>query len=226
MQCPNCKSEIFEGDKFCGHCGQRLVEVESSQAKTNINVATYIKTLVKSPSQVFEMPKLFNTYTIITAIGILFLILAFLSFVYYEGFYQNFGTSLSIFLRAILIYAGILAAYLIAMIVLFFVASSKPVDLSIMVKSYLSLSIISLVFFIISSIFSILSVSYIPLTFNIFALLSLSIGTYYIYKKHVKTEEKIDSFYVLLLHIILVGIVTHLIYNYWVNQIFTTAFNF
>lgn len=226
MQCPYCKAEIFEGDKFCGHCGQRLVKTENSQAKTDLNIATYIKTLVKSPSQVIETPKLFNTYTIITSIGILLLILALLSFVYYEGFYQNFGISLSIFLRAILIYAGILAAYLIAMIILFYIASSKPVDLSIMIKSYLSLTIIALVFFIISSIFSILSVSYIPLTFNIFALLSLSFGTYYIYKKHVKTEEKIDSFYVLLIHIILVGIVTHLIYNYWINQIFTTAFNF
>lgn len=226
MHCANCKAEIFEGDKFCGHCGQRSVEVESSQIKTDLNVEKYIKTLVKSPSHVIETPKLFNTYTIITSIGILLLILAFLSFVYYEGFYQNFGTSLSIFLRAILIYAGILAAYLIAMIILFYIASSKPVDLSIMIKSYMSLSVISLVFFIISSVFSILSVPYIPLTFNIFALLSLSIGTYYIYKKHVKTEEKIDSFYVLLIHIILVGIVTHLIYNYWINQIFTTAFNF
>lgn len=226
MHCANCKAEIFEGDKFCGHCGQRSVEVESSQIKTDLNVEKYIKTLVKSPSQVIEAPKLFNTYTIITSIGILLLILAFLSFVYYEGFYQNFGTSLSIFLRAILIYAGIMAAYLIAMIILFYIASSKPVDLSIMIKSYLSLTIIALVFFIISSFFSILSVSYIPLTFNIFALLSLSIGTYYIYKKHVETEEKIDSFYVLLTHIILVGIVTHLIYNYWINQIFTTAFNF
>lgn len=226
MQCPNCTAEIFEADKFCGHCGQRLAEVGSLQSRTDLNVAKYIKTLVKSPSQVIEMPKLFNTYTIITSIGILLLILAFLSFVYYEGFYQNFGTSLSIFLRAILVYGGILAAYLIAMIILFYIASSKPVDLSIMFKSYLSLSVIALVFFIISSVFSILSVSYIPLTFNIFALLSLSIGTYYIYKKHVKTEEKIDSFYVLLIHIILVGIVTHLIYNYWINQIFTTAFNF
>ena len=226
MQCPNCTAEIFEADKFCGHCGQRLAEVGSLQSRTDLNVVKYIKTLVKSPSQVIEMPKLFNTYTIITSIGILLLILAFLSFVYYEGFYQNFGTSLSIFLRAILVYGGILAAYLIAMIILFYIASSKPVDLSIMFKSYLSLSVIALVFFIISSVFSILSVSYIPLTFNIFALLSLSIGTYYIYKKHVKTEEKIDSFYVLLIHVILVGIVTHLIYNYWINQIFTTAFNF
>ena len=226
MQCPNCTAEIFEADKFCGHCGQRLAEVGSLQSRTDLNVVKYIKTLVKSPSQVIEMPKLFNTYTIITSIGILLLILAFLSFVYYEGFYQNFGTSLSIFLRAILVYGGILAAYLIAMIILFYIASSKPVDLSIMFKSYLSLSVIALVFFIISSVFSIVSVSYIPLTFNIFALLSLSIGTYYIYKKHVKTEEKIDSFYVLLIHIILVGIVTHLIYNYWINQIFTTAFNF
>lgn len=226
MQCPNCKAEIFEGDKFCGHCGQRLVEVESSQAKSDLNVATYIKTFAKSPSQVIEMPKLFNTYTILTTIGILLLILGFLSFVYYEGFYQNFGTSLSIFLRAILIYAGILAAYLIAMIILFFIASSNQVSLNMMIKSYLSVSVTALLFFIISLFFSILSVSYIPLTFNIFALLSLSIGTYYIYQKHVKTEDKIDSFYVLLIHIILVGIVTHLIYNYWINQVFTTAFNF
>src|SRR5699024_2597915 len=131
---------------------QRLAEVESSKSKTDLNVATYINTLAKSPSQVIETPKLFNTYTIITSIGILLLILAFLSFVYYEGFYQNFGASLSIFLRAILIYAGILAAYLIAMIILFYITSSKPVDLSIMIRSYLSLTIIALVFFIISSI--------------------------------------------------------------------------
>src|SRR5699024_3332819 len=109
MLCPNCKAEIFEGDKFCGYCGQRLFEAENSQSKTNLNVATYIKTLLKSPSQVIETQKLFNTYTIITSIGILLLILAFLSFVYYEGFYQNFGISLSIFLKAIIIYAGILA---------------------------------------------------------------------------------------------------------------------
>src|SRR5699024_7867363 len=198
----------------------------SSQFKAGLNVGRYIKTLVKSPSQVIETPNLFNTYTMITTIDILILILGFLCFVHYEGFYQNFGTSLSIFLRAILIYTAILAAYLIVMIILFYIASGKPVDLSIMIKSYLSLSVTALAFFIISSIFSILNVSYIPLTFNIFALLFLSIGIYYIYKKHIKTEEKIDSFYVLLIHIILVGIATHLIYNYWINQIFTTAFNF
>lgn len=226
MHCPNCKAEVFEGDKFCGHCGQRLVEVDSSQDKVNLNVAAYIKTLVKFPSQVIETPRMFNTHTMITAVGTLILILSFLSFVYYEGFYQNFGVSLSIFLRAILIYASILAAYLIAMIILFYIASSKPIDLGRMIKSYLSLSVTALVFFIISSIFSILNISYIPLTFNIFSLLILSIGTYYIYKNHVKTEEKFDSFYILLIHIVLVGIVTHLIYNYWINQIFSNAFNF
>ena len=56
----------------------------SLQSRTDLNVVKYIKTLVKSPSQVIEMPKLFNTYTIITSIGILLLILAFLSFVYNE----------------------------------------------------------------------------------------------------------------------------------------------
>lgn len=225
MHCPNCKSEIFEGDKFCGHCGKHLVEVDSSQDNVNLNVSVYIKTLLKSPSQVIEAPKLFNTYTVVTTVGILILILSFLSFVYYDGFYQNFGVGLTVFLRAIFIYTCILAGYLVAMITLFYIGSGKLVNLSMIIKSYLSLSVTALVFLIISSLLSILSVSYIPLTFNIFALLTLSFGTYYIYKKYVITDERMDSFYILLIHILLVGIVTHLIYNYWINQIFTNAFN-
>src|SRR5699024_9729330 len=33
MKCPNCNSEIFEGDKFCGECGYNLSNLDSVSAE-------------------------------------------------------------------------------------------------------------------------------------------------------------------------------------------------
>ncbi|QQD85643.1 zinc ribbon domain-containing protein [Jeotgalicoccus sp. ATCC 8456] len=225
MLCPNCKKEVLESDKFCGHCGLHLGSETHTQTNPKLKVGSYTSTFVKTPSKVIETPRLFNIYTMLTTVGILILLIGFLSFVYLEGFYLNFGTSLGIFLRAVFIYVGILVLYLFALLLTSYISSSKSIDFKDLFKSYLSLSVIALVAFTVSLVLSILNVSYIPLTFNIFALMSLSIGTYYIYKTQNTTSEKFDSFYVLIIHIVIVGVVTHLIYNYWINQIFTNAFN-
>src|SRR5699024_11586747 len=166
------------------------------------------------------------TYTILTTLAVILLIFGGLSFVYYEGFYLNFGQGLSIFLRAIFIYLGILIGYGLAMIGTSFISSSVEINWKSILKSYIRLSIFALLFYVLSMLVSIVGISYLPNTFNILALITLTLGTFYIYKQYVQTNEKFDSFLVLLIHIVLTGIVTHMIYQYWIIQIWNNAFNF
>ena len=230
LKCPNCNAEVFEGDKFCGNCGTPLTEdakIQSDQhKKVDINLSPYLKALFKTPSRVIEKPNQFNTYTILTTLAVILLILGGLSFVYYEGFYLNFGQGLSIFLRAIFIYLGILIGYGLAMIGTSYISSSVEIRWKTILKSYMSLSVYALLFYVLSMLVSIIGISYLPNTFNIIALITLSLGTYYIYKQYVQTNEKFDSFFVLLIHIVLTGLVTHIIYQYWIIQIWNSAFNF
>ena len=144
MKCPNCNAEVFEGDKFCGNCGTPLTDDAKIQGdrntKADINLSPYLKALFKTPSRVLEKPNDFNTYTILTTLAVILLILGGLSFVYYEGFYLNFGQGLSIFLRAIFIYLGILVGYSLAMIGTSFISANVEINWKTILKSYMSLS--------------------------------------------------------------------------------------
>src|SRR5699024_10709830 len=89
-----------------------------------------------------------------------------------------------------------------------------------------SLSVFALLFYVLSMLVSIIGISYLPNTFNIIALITLSLGTFYIYKQYVQTNEKFDAFFILLMYIVLTGLVTHIIYQYWIIQIWNSVSNF
>lgn len=192
---------------------------------SDINMSPYLKTLFTSPSSLLNKPSQYNFYTMLTTLAIFLFIAGGLAFIYNEGFYLNFGESLGLFLRAVFIYVLILITYGITLLCTTYISSSQTISWKSLVKSYLSLSVFALVFFALSMIFSIIGISYVPLTLNIFALVTLILGTYFIYKDTVQKHEKFDSFYVLLIHIVLTGIVTHLIYHTWMSQIWSYAFN-
>src|SRR5699024_8249624 len=205
LNCPNCNETIFEGDKFCGNCGIPLNEEarisQEKMKKSDLNMTPYLKALFTKPSNVLIKPNQYNVFTILTTLVILLLIASALAFIHNDGFYLIFGESLTLYLRAIFIYSAILFAYGIVMLCVAFITSSQTPTWRTLIKSYLSLSIFALVFFTISMLVSIVGISYIPLTLNIFALVTLILGTYYIYKENITKHDKFDSFYVLLIHI-------------------------
>lgn len=226
MNCVKCNATIYEGDKYCGNCGHPLdATVTQEKQSGNIYILEFLSKVFKSPSDAMISNSRFNNATYFAVSFAAILLAAIVSVLASPIYYYDFTEVINSFIRNLVIYLLVFGAYFIILVLNIMITKTQRPSVLSLFNSYSVVIVFTSIFFIMSSIFTMTNISYMPIFFNICALITLIVGSYYIINLHSQLTMRLDPLYGALIYIFLAGIVTYAIYHYWISSIFSQAFS-